>query len=57
MKDLVRELDETRMSREEILALSKETEKKLKAMEADMIQIQEVCRQAVLYVLLLCLIS
>uniref|UniRef100_A0A3P9K3S9 Myosin-9 n=1 Tax=Oryzias latipes TaxID=8090 RepID=A0A3P9K3S9_ORYLA len=51
MKDLVRELDETRMSREEILALSKETEKKLKAMEAEMIQIQEVCRRALLCVL------
>lgn len=42
MKDLVRELDDTRMSREEILAQSKETEKKLKGMEADMIQMQEV---------------
>ena len=42
MKDLVRELEDTRMSREEILALSKETEKRLKGMEADMIQIQEV---------------
>lgn len=42
MKDLVRELEDTRMSREEILAQSKETEKKLKGMEADMIQMQEV---------------
>lgn len=42
MKDLIRELDDTRMSREEILAQSKETEKKLKGMEADMLQMQEV---------------
>lgn len=42
MKDLLREVDETRLSREEILALSKENEKKLKSMEADMIQMQEV---------------
>jgi len=42
MKDLIRELEDTRMSREEILAQSKETEKKLKGMEAEMIQMQEV---------------
>lgn len=42
MKDLIRELDDTRTSREEILAQSKETEKKLKGMEADMLQMQEV---------------
>lgn len=42
MKDLIRELDDTRMSREEILAQSKETEKKMKGMEADMLQMQEV---------------
>lgn len=44
MKDLFRELEDTRMSREEILAQSKETEKKLKGMEADMLQMQEVGR-------------
>lgn len=42
MKDLIRELDDTRMSRDEILAQSKETEKKMKGMEADMLQMQEV---------------
>lgn len=42
MKELLRELDDARMSREEVLAQSKETEKKLKAMEADMLQMQEV---------------
>lgn len=42
MKELLRELDDARMSREEVLTQSKETEKKLKAMEADMLQMQEV---------------
>lgn len=42
MKELIRELEDTRMSREEILAQSKESEKKLKGMEADMIQMAEV---------------
>lgn len=45
MKDLIRELEDTRMSREEILAQSKENEKKLKGMEADMLQMQEVSGQ------------
>lgn len=42
MKDLLRELEDTRVSREEILAQSKENEKKVKSMEAEMIQLQEV---------------
>lgn len=44
MKELLRELEDARMSREEVLSQSKETEKKLKAMEADMLQMQEVSR-------------
>lgn len=44
MKDCVRELDDTRASREEILAQAKENEKKMKSMEAEMIQLQEVGR-------------
>lgn len=42
MKELFRELEDARMSRDEILAQSKENEKKLKGMEADMLQMQEV---------------
>lgn len=42
MKDYMRELEDTRASREEILAQAKENEKKLKSMEAEMIQLQEV---------------
>lgn len=44
IKDYMRELDDTRVSREEILAQAKENEKKLKSMEAEMIQMQEVSR-------------
>lgn len=44
MKDCMRELEDTRASREEILAQAKENEKKLKSMEAEMIQLQEVSR-------------
>uniref|UniRef100_A0A8C9QK06 Myosin-9 n=1 Tax=Spermophilus dauricus TaxID=99837 RepID=A0A8C9QK06_SPEDA len=39
--DCMRELEDTRASREEILAQAKENEKKLKSMEAEMIQLQE----------------
>lgn len=42
MKELLRELEDTRMSRDEIMAQAKENEKKLKSMEADMIQMTEV---------------
>lgn len=42
MKDYMRELEDTRASREDILAQAKENEKKLKSMEAEMIQLQEV---------------
>lgn len=44
MKEILRELEDARMSREEVLSQSKETEKKLKAMEADMLQMQEVSK-------------
>lgn len=44
MKDCMRELEDTRASREEILAQAKENEKKLKSMEAEMMQLQEVGR-------------
>lgn len=46
MKDYMRELEDTRTSREEILAQAKENEKKLKSMEAEMIQLQEVMEYA-----------
>ncbi|XP_078394384.1 myosin-9-like, partial [Cetorhinus maximus] len=41
MKDLLRELDEARCSREETFLQSKETEKKLKSLEAELLQTHE----------------
>lgn len=42
MKDYQRELEEARTSRDEIFAQSKENEKKLKSLEAEILQLQEV---------------
>lgn len=48
MKDYQRELEEARASRDEIFAQSKESEKKLKSLEAEILQLQEVRVQQVL---------
>ena len=42
MKDLMRELEELRLSREEALNEAKDNEKKVKSMEADAMQLHEV---------------
>lgn len=42
MKDYQRELEEARASRDEIFTQSKENEKKLKGLEAEILQLQEV---------------
>lgn len=42
MKELMRESDELRLSRDEAVLGAKETEKKLKGMEADVLHFQEV---------------
>lgn len=42
MKDYQRELEEARASRDEIFTQSKENEKKLKSLEAEILQLQEV---------------
>ncbi|MEQ2188373.1 hypothetical protein GOODEAATRI_014274 [Goodea atripinnis] len=51
MKDLLRELEELRLSRDDAVNEAKETEKKLKSMEADALHFQEVwvkgCEQPV----------
>ena len=46
MKDYQRELEEARASRDEIFAQSKENEKKLKSLEAEVLQLQEVGHSA-----------
>uniref|UniRef100_A0AAQ4RX63 Myosin-9 n=1 Tax=Gasterosteus aculeatus aculeatus TaxID=481459 RepID=A0AAQ4RX63_GASAC len=43
MKDQMRELDELRLSRDEAVNGAKETERKLRAMEADALHFQEEC--------------
>lgn len=42
MKEQMRELEDLRLSRDEAVNGARETEKKLKAMEADVLQFQEV---------------
>lgn len=42
MKDYQRELEDARASRDDVLSQSKENEKKLKSLEAEMIHMQEV---------------
>jgi len=42
VKDYQRELEEARSSRDEIFTQSKENEKKLKSLEAEILQLQEV---------------
>lgn len=42
MKELWREVEESRTSREEIFAQNRESEKRLKALEAEVLRLQEV---------------
>lgn len=42
MKDMMRETDELRLSRDEAVSEAKDTEKKLKSMETDALHLQEV---------------
>lgn len=48
MKELWREVEETRSSREEMFTVSRESEKKLKGLEAEVLRLQEVRRGQVL---------
>lgn len=42
MKDFQRELEDARAAREEVLTTAKESEKKAKGLEAELMQLQEV---------------
>lgn len=44
MKDYQRELEDARAAREEVLSTAKESEKKAKSLEAELMQMQEVTR-------------
>lgn len=46
MKELIRELDETKLARDEIIAQSKDSEKRLQTLEAELLQLTEVCYPA-----------
>ncbi len=46
MKELIRELDETKLARDEIVAQSKDSEKRLQTLEAELLQLTEVCYSA-----------
>lgn len=43
MKEMLREFDETKLSREEIIGHSKDSEKKIQTLEAEVLQLTEVC--------------
>lgn len=42
MKDFQREIEDARAAREEVLTTAKESEKKAKSLEAELMQLQEV---------------
>lgn len=42
MKEVLRELDDSKLSREEILAQSKDNEKKIQTLETEVLQLTEV---------------
>lgn len=46
MKDVLRELDETKLSREEVVSQFKDSEKKIQTLEAEVLHLTEVCRFA-----------
>lgn len=43
MKEVLREFDETKSSRDEIIAQAKDSEKKIQTLEAEVLQLTEVC--------------
>lgn len=43
MKEVLRELDETKLSREEVITQSKDIGKKIQTLEAEVLQLSEVC--------------
>lgn len=43
MKELLRELDETKLGRDEVITQSKDSDKKIQTLEAEVLQLTEVC--------------
>lgn len=46
MKEILRELDDTKLARDEIIAQSKDNEKKIQTLEAEVLHFSEVCGEA-----------
>lgn len=42
IKEILRELDETKLARDEVIAQSKDSEKKIQTLEAEVLQLTEV---------------
>lgn len=42
MKEVLRELDETKLSREEVITQSKDSEKRIQTLEAEVLHLSEV---------------
>lgn len=42
MKEILREFDETKLARDDIIAQSKDSEKKIQTLEAEVLQLTEV---------------
>ena len=49
MKDYQRELEDAHAAREEVLTTAKESEKKAKGLEAELMQLQEVTARVAVY--------
>lgn len=43
MKEVLREFDETKLSRDDIITQAKDSEKKIQTLEAEVLQLTEVC--------------
>lgn len=42
MKELIRELDETKLARDDVITQSKDSDKKIQTLEAEVLQLTEV---------------
>lgn len=42
MKEILREFDETKLARDDVIAQSKDSEKKIQTLEAEVLQLTEV---------------
>lgn len=43
MKEILRELDEIKLTRDDVISQSKDSEKKIQTLEAEVLQLTEVC--------------